>query len=48
VVAFRNGRVTVIANLGDTPVELPAGDVVLASGDISGRAIPTDTTVWVI
>ena len=47
VVAYRNGQVTVIANLGETPVELPAGDVVLASADISGRALPTDTTVWI-
>ncbi|WP_169079280.1 glycoside hydrolase family 13 protein [Microcella alkalica] len=47
VVAYRNGQVTVIANLGQTPVELPAGDVVLASADISGRALPTDTTVWI-
>ncbi|MFP5450349.1 MAG: DUF3459 domain-containing protein, partial [Thermoleophilia bacterium] len=47
VVAYRNGRVTVIADLGQTPVELPAGDVVLASADISGRALPTDTTVWI-
>jgi len=46
VVALRNGSVTVIANLGATGVELPAGDVLLASGSIDGRVLPTDTTVW--
>ncbi|MDO9590114.1 MAG: DUF3459 domain-containing protein, partial [Microcella sp.] len=46
VVALRNGSITIIANLGDTPVELPAGDVLLASGPLDGRAVPTDTTIW--
>jgi alpha-glucosidase len=47
VVAFRNGDLTVIANLGDETVELPQGDVILASGPVTDRMIPTDTTVWV-
>ena len=46
VVAFRNGGLTVIANLGATPVELPAGEIVLASEPLAGRTLPTDTTVW--
>ncbi|WP_136708115.1 glycoside hydrolase family 13 protein [Agromyces sp. H66] len=46
VVAFRNGSVVVVANTGASPVELPAGDVLLASGDLEGRTLPTDTTVW--
>lgn len=46
VVALRNGPITVIANLGSTAVELPAGEVVVASGPLDGRAVPTDTTVW--
>ncbi len=46
VVALRNGSITVIANLGSTPVELPAGEIVLASGPLDGRSVPTDTTVW--
>jgi alpha-glucosidase len=46
VVALRNGAITVIANLGTAAIELPAGDVVLASGPLDGRAVPTDTTVW--
>jgi alpha-glucosidase len=52
VVAFANGRVLVVVNLGAEPVELPAGaDVLLASGELvrgrDGRqALPTDTAVW--
>ncbi len=47
VVAFRNGSVTVLANLGDAAVELPAGDVLVASGPLDGTTLPTDTTVWI-
>ena len=48
VVALRNGGITVIANVGTAPVELPAGDVVLASGALDGRTLPVDTTVWLL
>lgn len=47
VVAFRNGEVTVLANLGKVPVELPVGDILLASEAIVGGVLPTDTTVWI-
>jgi alpha-glucosidase len=46
VVAYRNGDVTVIANTGTTPVELPAGDLLLASETVVGSTLPGDTTVW--
>ena len=46
VVAFRNGDVTVITNLGKVAVELPVGEILLASEEIVGGALPTDTTVW--
>ncbi|MFC6326139.1 glycoside hydrolase family 13 protein [Microbacterium koreense] len=46
VVAFRNGDVTVVANLGETPVTIPDGTVIAASGDIVERQLPVDTTVW--
>jgi len=46
VVAFRNGDVTVIANMGKTSVELPAGEVLLASETLTGRTLPADTTAW--
>ncbi|PJJ55787.1 glycoside hydrolase family 13 protein [Compostimonas suwonensis] len=49
VVAFRTGDLTVIANLGSVLVELPAGgEVVLASSDLDGAALPADTTVWLL
>ena len=47
VLAFRNGSVTVIANLGDIPVGLPTGAVILTSDPLEGGAVPSDTTVWV-
>ena len=46
VVAFRNGNVTVVANLGSTSVPLPEGIVIAASGPVAGRELPVDTTVW--
>ncbi|WP_438354613.1 glycoside hydrolase family 13 protein [Microbacterium sp. CJ88] len=47
VLAFRNGRVTVIANLGAAPVALPEGRMVAASEPVDGRMLPTDTAVWI-
>ncbi len=46
VVAFRNGSVTVIANTGDAAVGLPAGEVIVASEELDGRQLPSDTAVW--
>jgi len=46
-VAFRNRDVTVIANLGDTPLPLPPGEVLLASGAV-GTELPVDTAVWLL
>lgn len=48
VVAFRNGSLTVIANTGSVTVELPAGEIVLASEPITGGQLPGDTTVWIL
>jgi len=36
----------VVANTGDQPVELPAGDVLISSATLTGRTLPGDTTVW--
>jgi alpha-glucosidase len=47
VLAFRNGEVTVIANIGSAPVALPDGIVIAASGPLEGGALPIDTTVWI-
>jgi len=48
VLVFRSGAVTVIANAGPTPVALPAGRVVLASGPVGSGRLPGDTTAWVV
>ncbi|AZZ57086.1 alpha-amylase family glycosyl hydrolase [Rathayibacter iranicus] len=46
VLAFRNGAITVIANVGEAPVELPVGSVVLSSEELHEPALPADVTVW--
>jgi alpha-glucosidase len=48
VVAFRNGRITVMANVGGPSVPLPAGEVVVASGELRDGSLPTDTAVWIL
>ncbi len=47
VVAFRNGDIIVICNTGDIAVELPIGDIVLSSSEITGGALPFEATVWI-
>jgi alpha-glucosidase len=47
VLAVSNGDITVIAATGDDGTELPAGEVVLASGPLADDGtLPADTTVW--
>jgi len=46
VLAFRNGNVTVVANVGAVPVALPEGTVIVASGPVTDRTLPVDTAVW--
>ena len=46
VVAFTNRGVSVIANTGAVPVELPLGDILLASEPVTGGVLEPDTTVW--
>jgi alpha-glucosidase len=38
--------VTVIANIGSSPIALPQGNVIATSGPIIGGALPVDTAVW--
>ena len=47
VLAFRVGDVTVVANVGATPVALPPGRVIVASEAFAGAELPPDTAVWV-
>lgn len=44
----RRGPLLIVLNSGTEPVELSAdaGDVLIASGPVSGRTLPPDTTVW--
>ena len=46
VVAFRNGGITVLANTGTVPIELPPGAILLSSETVTGGVLPPDTTVW--
>lgn len=46
VLTFRRGEVTVVLNASDGPVDLPAGEVVIASGLLDGARIPADTAAW--
>ncbi|NPD03880.1 glycoside hydrolase family 13 protein [Nocardioides sp. zg-1308] len=45
VLAFRRGLLTVVLNCGDAAVELPAGDLLLASGPVDDK-LPPDTAAW--
>ncbi len=47
VLAFRNGALTVIANVDGETVPLPQGTLVAASGARDADGIPADTTVWI-
>ncbi|WP_294181572.1 glycoside hydrolase family 13 protein [uncultured Schumannella sp.] len=47
VLRFRVGDVVIAANTGATPAELPSGEVLLASGELTAGTLPADTTVWV-
>jgi alpha-glucosidase len=44
--AFRNGNVTVLANIGETAIPLPHGNVIATSGPITDGMLPVDTAVW--
>ena len=46
VLVLRRGPLTVVLNCGDAPVELPEGELVLASGPVEGSKLPADTAAW--
>ena len=53
VIAYRrpaaDGRMlTSVTNFGARPVELPEGEVLLASTELTDGTLPTDATAWVI
>jgi alpha-glucosidase len=47
VVAFDNGDIRVVANLGDTPVDIPAGEVVASSSTTVTDQVIGNQVVWV-
>ena len=47
VVAFDNGPIRVVANLGDSPVEIPAGEVVASSATTITDQVGANQVVWV-
>jgi alpha-glucosidase len=47
VLAFRRGPAFgCVLNLGDEPVALPAGDVLLTSHELDGDLLPPDAAAW--
>jgi alpha-glucosidase len=47
VLAFRRpGGFVCVVNLREAPVDLPAGEVLLASGYLEDGRVPSDTAVW--
>ena len=44
---MRPGGWHCLTNFGPEPVDVPAGEVVLASGPLAEGRVLTDTTVWV-
>ncbi|WP_292829162.1 glycoside hydrolase family 13 protein [Microbacterium sp.] len=46
ILAFRNGNVTVVANIGSAAIPLPHGSVIATSGPITDGMLPVDTAVW--
>ena len=46
MLAFRRGPVTVVLNCGEAAVELPAGELLLASGPVDDGKLPGDTAAW--
>ncbi|WP_375164834.1 glycoside hydrolase family 13 protein [Arthrobacter sp.] len=49
VVAFTNGSVLLVANMGEEPIELPAGVVVVASAEdaVADNALQPNSAVWI-
>lgn len=45
VLILRRGPLTVVLNCGTTPVELPDGELLLASGPVEGT-LPANTAAW--
>ncbi len=47
VVAYTRGDVLVVVNMGEAPIEMPDGEVILCSTDDVSAGLPIDSAVWV-
>ncbi|SDH75076.1 glycoside hydrolase family 13 protein [Agrococcus jejuensis] len=47
-IAFRNGDVVVIANIGHDAIDLPSGQLLLASTELHAASLRADETAWVL
>ena len=45
MLAFRRGPVTVVVNCGADAIELPGGEVMVATEDLDG-SLPANAGVW--
>ena len=45
--AFRNGSITVVANLGHDAVDVPRGEILLSSSPLDSASLSADEVVWV-
>jgi alpha-glucosidase len=45
---FRRGSLTCLLNAGSRPLPLPAGEVLLASSDVTDGQLPPDAAVWLV
>ncbi len=48
VIAFRNGAITVIGNIGRASLRLPVGEILLASSVVPDGMLLPDTTIWML
>jgi len=49
VIAYTNGEVTVVSNMGSVAVPLPIGEVLMSSIDLPGNGtLPPDVTAWLV
>ncbi|MDT0203122.1 glycoside hydrolase family 13 protein [Nocardioides sp. AE5] len=47
VLAFRRGALQVMLNAGDAPIDLPPGEVLIASAPLVGGGLPADAAAWI-
>jgi alpha-glucosidase len=47
LLVVRRGDLTALLNCGDSPVELPEGDLLVSSGPVEADKLPADTAVWI-